>query len=218
MRVVGTSLVPSKFWDVIPEDWREYFDKSEIEQIESLVDSNFQPSLNNLFRAFQLPSEKIKVVIVGQDPYPNPAHAMGLAFSVPASENRLPPTLTNIFKELNSDLGITRANGDLSDWAEQGVFLLNRSLTIGASGLPSHRDLGWRSVTEKVIQHLATAGKIGVLWGEDAKELEKHFMPSRLLKSSHPSPLSSYRGFMGSKPFSRVNAMLIEQGISIINW
>jgi uracil-DNA glycosylase len=210
--------VPSKFWDEIPKDWQDLFDKKEIDQIELSVGTDFQPSLGNIFRAFLLPIKKIKVVIVGQDPYPNPAHAMGLAFSVPASEKILPPSLKNIFRELESDLGTTRMNGDLSDWSGQGVLLLNRTLTIGQNGSNSHRNLGWQSITEKVIKKLGAAGNIGVLWGEDAKKLELYFRKDRVLSSVHPSPLSAYRGFFGSKPFSKANAMLIEQGLPIINW
>jgi uracil-DNA glycosylase len=210
--------VPSKFWDEIPKDWQDLFDKKEIDQIEISVGQDFQPSRDNVFRAFQLPINKIKVVIVGQDPYPNPAHAMGLAFSVPAIEEILPPSLKNIFKELETDLGTTRINGDLSDWSEQGVLLLNRTLTIGENGSNSHRNLGWQSITERVIKELGAAGKIGILWGEDAKKLEPYFRKDRVLTSVHPSPLSAYRGFFGSKPFSKANAMLIEQGLASINW
>lgn len=210
--------MPSKFWDEIPKVWQDLFDKKEIDQIELSVGTDFQPSLGIIFRAFHLPIKKIKVVIVGQDPYPNPAHAMGLAFSVPASEEILPPSLKNIFRELESDLRKTRINGDLLDWSEQGVLLLNRTLTIGQNGANSHRNLGWQSVTEKVIKELGATGKIGILWGEDAKKLEPYFRKDRVLTSVHPSPLSAYRGFFGSKPFSKANAMLIEQGLPIINW
>jgi uracil-DNA glycosylase len=210
--------VPSNFWDAIPKDWQDLFDKKEIDQMEISVEEDFQPSLDNVFRAFRLPIKRIKIVIVGQDPYPNPAYAMGLAFSVPASEEILPPSLKNIFKELDSDLGKTRINGDLSDWSEQGVLLLNRTLTIAKNGINSHRNLGWQSITERIIKELGAAGKIGILWGEDAKRLEPYFMKDRVITSVHPSPLSAYRGFFGSKPFSKTNAMLIAQGLSIIDW
>ena len=186
--------------------------------MEISVGQDFQPSLDNIFRVFHLPFQKVKIVIVGQDPYPNPVHTMGLAFSVPANEKILPPSLKNIFKELESDLGITRIDGDLSDWSEQGVLLLNRTLTIGKNGINSHRNLGWQSITERIIKELGAAGKIGILWGEDAKRLEPYFMKDRVITSVHPSPLSAYRGFFGSKPFSKTNAMLIEQGLSVIDW
>ena len=218
VRVVGTSLVPSRFWEQIPEDWRGLFDKAEIEEIEKKVGDKFQPSLNKVFNAFQLPLAKVNVLIVGQDPYPNSNHAMGLAFSIPKTEKKLPPTLKNIFKELKSDLGVTRTNGDLSDWLQQGVLLLNRTLTIGEDGSNSHRNLGWQGVTERVIKELGQSGKIGVLWGDDAKKLENYFKKERVLKSAHPSPLSAYRGFFGSKPFSKTNEMLSEQGIPNIKW
>ena len=218
VRVVGTSLVPSRFWEQIPEDWRGLFDKAESEEIEKKIGNRFQPSLDKVFNAFQLPLSKVKLVIVGQDPYPNSNHAMGLAFSIPKTEKKLPPTLKNIFKELESDLGISRVNGDLSDWLQQGVLLLNRTLTIGEDGSNSHRNLGWQGVTERVIKELGQSGKIGILWGDDAKKLENYFKKERVLKSAHPSPLSAYRGFFGSKPFSKTNEMLSEQGIPNIKW
>ena len=190
MMVVGISHVPSRFWKQIPEDWRDLFDKSKIDEIDHLGGSDFQPSLNNVFRAFQLPINKVKIIIVGQDPYPNPDHAMGLAFSVPKEIAKLPPTLKNILKELETDLGILRKDGDLSDWCEQGVLLLNRTLTIGKNGINSHRDLGWQVITEHIVEELGREGKIGVLWGEDAKKLERYFEKDSLLQSAHPSPLS----------------------------
>jgi uracil-DNA glycosylase len=210
--------VPSRFWEQIPEDWRSLFVKAEIDEIEKKVGDNFQPSLDDVFRAFQLPKASVKVIIVGQDPYPNSNHAMGLAFSIPKTEKKLPPTLKNIFNELESDLGVTRTNGDLSDWSEQGVLLLNRTLTIGVNGISTHRNLGWQGVTERVIKELGHSGKIGILWGDDAKKLENYFEKERVLKSAHPSPLSAYRGFFGSKPFSKTNEMLSEQGIPNIKW
>lgn len=216
--VVGISHVPSRFWKQIPEDWRDLFDKKKIEEIDQLVGSDFQPSLTNLFRAFQLPINEVKIIIVGQDPYPNPDHAMGMAFSVPKEVAKLPPTLTNIFKELETDLGVLRKNGDLSDWCEQGVLLLNRTLTIGKNRINSHRNLGWQDITEEIIKELGRAGKIGVLWGEDAKKLEGYFEKDSLLQSAHPSPLSAYRGFFGSKPFSKVNKMLAIKGLPKIDW
>ena len=218
VRVVGISLVPSRFWEQIPEDWRGLFDKSEIDEIEIKVGDNFQPSLDKVFNTFQLPLAKVKLVIVGQDPYPNSNHAMGLAFSIPGTETKLPPTLINIFKELESDLGVKRLNGDLSDWLEQGVLLLNRTLTIGESGSKSHRNLGWQVITENIIRKMGVDGKVGILWGDDAKSLQKYFDKDRVLKSVHPSPLSAYRGFFGSKPFSKANEILSRLDLSPINW
>ena len=218
MKAVGISLVPSRFWDQIPEDWRNLFDKTEVDDVEKMVGNDFQPSLDKVFKAFQLPLASVKVIIVGQDPYPNAAHAMGLAFSVPNSVKKLPPTLKNIFKELESDLGIIRTNGDLSDWSEQGVLLLNRTLTIGESGLNSHRNSGWQGITERVIKKLGNLGKIGILWGDDAKSLAQYFEKDRVLKSVHPSPLSAYRGFFDSRPFSKTNQILSGLDLSPINW
>ena len=218
MKVVGTSRVPSRFWDQIPEDWRGVFDRSKVDEVDQLVGNDFQPSLENIFKAFQLPVDKVQVVIVGQDPYPNPEDAMGLAFSVQKNAKKLPPTLKNIFRELETDLGIVRRNGDLFDWCEQGVMLLNRSLTIGKDGVNSHRNLGWQDITEQVIKELGSSGKIGVLWGDDARKLEKYFEKEYLLQSAHPSPLSAYRGFFGSKPFSKINEILVKKNLAQINW
>ena len=216
--VVGISRVPSRFWKQIPEDWRDLFDKSKLDEIDLLIGNDFQPSLNNIFRAFQLPIEKVKVIIVGQDPYPNPDYATGLAFSVPKEILKLPPTLKNIFKELETDLGILRSNGDLSDWCQQGVLLLNRTLTIGMNGISSHRGIGWQDITEPIVKELGRAGKIGVLWGDDAKKLKRYFDKDSLLISAHPSPLSAYRGFFGSKPFSKVNKILAAKDLAQIDW
>ena len=218
MKAVGISPVPSNFWGQIPQDWQELFNRSEIEEIEKAVGNDYQPRLDKVFKAFETPIEEVKVVIVGQDPYPRVDHAMGLAFSVPQTINNLPPTLKNIFKELYSDIGITRTNGDLSDWSEQGVLLLNRTLTIGKNGLSNHRNLGWMNITENIIKNLGSAGKIGILWGGDAKNLEEYFLNDRVLNSVHPSPLSAYRGFFGSKPFSQTNEKLVNLGLSSIDW
>jgi len=218
VRLAGTLPAQSNFWRLLPIYWQKILEKEEFDQVESSIGNYFQPEIDKVFAAFQHPIEDIKVLIVGQDPYPNPKHAMGLAFSVPANIDLLPPTLKNIFKELKNDLNIDRVNGDLTDWSSQGVMLLNRFLTIGVEGSPSHLNLGWEKVTEKVIKHLASCGVVAILWGKEAEKFSKFFPNENIIVSAHPSPLSAYRGFFGSKPFSRTNQMLISRNQSSISW
>lgn len=216
--MAGTLPVQSSFWELLPKDWQKVLDKETLDLIEERIGSNFQPDRESVFSAFAVPIEEVKVLIVGQDPYPNSEHAMGLAFSVPSSVSKFPPSLTNIFKELKSDLGIVRTNGDLTDWTNQGVMLLNRSLTIGRDGRETHKDLGWEVFTKQVIEVLARRGVKGILWGKQAQSFQSYFFPGNYITSAHPSPLSAYRGFFGSKPFSAVNKMLERDNLSPINW
>ncbi len=216
--MAGTLPVQSSFWELLPKDWQKVLDKETLDLIEERIGSNFQPDRESVFSAFAVPIEEVKVLIVGQDPYPNSEHAMGLAFSVPSSVSKFPPSLTNIFKELKSDLGIVRTNGDLTDWTNQGVMLLNRSLTIGRDGRETHKDLGWEVFTKQVIEVLARRGVKGILWGKQAQSFQSYFFPGNYISSVHPSPLSAYRGFFGSKPFSAVNKMLERDNLSPINW
>ncbi len=216
--MAGTLPVQSSFWELLPKDWQKVLDKETLDLIEERIGSNFQPDRESVFSAFAVPIEEVKVLIVGQDPYPNSEHAMGLAFSVPSSVSKIPPSLTNIFKELKSDLGIVRTNGDLTDWTNQGVMLLNRSLTIGRDGRETHKDLGWEVFTKQVIEVLARRGVKGILWGKQAQSFQSYFFPGNYISSVHPSPLSAYRGFFGSKPFSAVNKMLERDNLSPINW
>ena len=216
--VADTLLAQSKLWHLLPTDWQSLLDKDVLDGIEKRIGEDFQPSLNKIFAAFDKPIGEVKVLIVGQDPYPNPDYAMGLAFSVPVSVSKYPPTLINIFKELKSDLGVNRSNGDLTDWAQQGVMLLNRTLTIGKSGVKSHLDIGWEIFTGRVIEILAKQGVKGILWGRPAQSFERFFPVGNYVSSAHPSPLSAYRGFFGSKPFSKINEMLKKDGGTQINW
>jgi len=141
-----------------------------------------------------------------------------LAFSIPAGVAPLPKTLKNIFTELNSDLAIERSNGDLSDWANQGVLLLNKSLTVEPGKSNSHSNLGWQDFTERIIQFPANNGALAILWGNEAQKVSNLFANEDVFESAHPSPLSAYRGFFGSKPFSKVNNRLIEKGLIPIKW
>jgi uracil-DNA glycosylase len=177
------------------------------------------PDRKWVFRSLEMPPENVKVVIVGQDPYPNISDAVGLAFSVAPRKSGLPGSLMNIQKEIITDIGsTTTSDGDLSRWSSQGVMLLNRILTVTAGESASHAALGWGEVTESIIAHVAGNGAIGVLWGNSAKEVAPLFPEANRIEGIHPSPLSAHRGFLGSKPFSRVNERLLAQGREPIIW
>ena len=210
--------MPVDLTNLLPQPWQEFVDKMQLRQISDKLTTGFIPDEENIFRALQLPPNEVKVVIVGQDPYPNPRYAMGLAFSIPAGVVPLPQSLKNIFAEIRSDLNIDRTNGDLSDWANQGVLLLNRSLTVETGKSNSHSDIGWRDLTEKIIEAVANLGAVAILWGNDAQKMSHLFSDSDVFKSAHPSPLSAYRGFFGSRPFSKVNRRLEEKGLAPIKW
>ena len=203
---------------LLPRPWHQLVDKEQLRQIADHLKTGFIPNEENIFRALQLPPDQVKVVIVGQDPYPNPLYAMGLAFSIPAGVASLPQSLKNIFAELKNDLHIDRTNGDLSDWANQGVLLLNRSLTVETGKSNSHSDIGWQDLTEKIIKAAANLGAVAILWGNDAQKMSHLFSDSDVFKSAHPSPLSAYRGFFGSRPFSKINRRLEEKGLAPIKW
>lgn len=180
------------------------------------------PSSSNILRAFTIPYDLVKVVIVGQDPYPTPGDAVGLSFSVSPERHDLPRSLKNIFSELHADLGCgSPATGDLSPWAEQGVMLLNRVLTVRSGEAGSHRGIGWEQVTEQALRALndrVNKPLAAVLWGNDAKSAKAFLNNSVVIESAHPSPLSASRGFFGSRPFSKVNTALVEAGQTPINW
>ena len=203
---------------LLPKSWHEFVDLDLLAQISKNLTSSFIPEQQSIFRALQISPDKVSVVIVGQDPYPNAKHAMGLAFSTPAGVAPLPKSLKNIFTELNNDLSIDRSNGDLSDWANQGVLLLNRSLTVEPGKSDSHSNLGWQDFTEKIIQAAANNGALAILWGNESQKVSNLFADNDVFKSAHPSPLSAYRGFFGSKPFSKVNNRLTEKGLIPIKW
>ncbi|HKY56610.1 MAG TPA: uracil-DNA glycosylase [Aeromicrobium sp.] len=182
---------------------------------------SYLPAGPDILRAFREPMSNVRVLIVGQDPYPTPGHPMGLSFSVGAGVRPLPPSLGNIFRELQDDLGIAPSpHGDLSAWAGQGVLLLNRVLTVRAGTPASHRGRGWEKVTEQAIRALVERGGplVAVLWGRDAQTLKPLLGDVPTIESAHPSPLSASRGFFGSRPFSRVNALLADLGAEPINW
>ncbi|WP_025273668.1 uracil-DNA glycosylase [Haloglycomyces albus] len=193
------------------------------EFLRSEVESGRQylPAGEHILRAFQQPFDDVKVIIVGQDPYPTPGHAIGLSFAVAADVRPLPRSLVNIFNEYRDDLGHPLpANGDLSPWATEGVLLLNRSLTVAPGQAASHRGKGWEAITEQAIRALAARDKpaVAVLWGRDARNLAPMLKPIPAIESPHPSPLSARSGFFGSKPFSRANELLKEQGAEPVHW
>lgn len=181
----------------------------------------FLPHGDQILRAFQTPLADVRVLIVGQDPYPTPGHPIGLSFAVERSVRPLPRSLQNIARELHEDCGVPlMEHGDLSAWHEQGVLLLNRVLTVQPGAPGSHRGRGWEEVTACAIRALATRGGplVAVLWGRDAASLAPMLGDVPHIASAHPSPLSARRGFFGSRPFSQVNALLREQGAAPIDW
>jgi len=221
------------FLEQFPADWKEKlvdkFSRENITQIANFLSKEKEnqeiiyPSENNIFQAFRLCSWKdLKIVIIGQDPYHNPEQANGLSFSVPKSMEKLPPSLRNIYQELQTDLQIKRGNGDLSDWAKQGILLLNSTLTVRKNEPNSHQNCGWQKFTDEIIQQISREKSfvIFVLWGKFANQKialideEKHC----ILTASHPSPFSAYRGFFGCRHFSKINEILTKKGGEIINW
>ena len=177
------------------------------------------PAMDRILAPLSTPLDEIKVVIVGQDPYPNAEYADGFAFSVQSEVSPFPASLVNIFKELESDLGTPLpADGNLERWSRQGVLLINRTLTTVPGESHSHQRSGWMAITEAIIREVATKGAVGILWGGNAQQMSDYFDSSRVIKSAHPSPLSAYRGFFGSRPFSRANEILTSRGVSPILW
>lgn len=180
----------------------------------------YLPAGSNVLRAFRAPLEGVRVLIVGQDPYPTPGHPIGLSFAVGRSVRPLPKSLQNIYRELHDDLGLTPpAHGDLTQWADHGVLLLNRVLTVRPGEPGSHRGKGWEHVTEHAIRVLASREQpvVSILWGRDAMTL-RPLLTGPVIESAHPSPLSAHRGFFGSKPFSRANAFLEASGREPVTW
>ena len=182
---------------------------------------SYLPRGNHVLRAFEQPMRDVRVLIVGQDPYPTPGHAVGLCFSVDPDVRPLPKSLVNIYREMVADLGVDPpATGDLSPWARHGILLLNRVLTVCPGNAGSHRGRGWEAVTEHAIKALVARDEplVAILWGRDAQTLKPLLGSTPYIESAHPSPLSASRGFFGSRPFSRANALLVEQGGEPVDW
>jgi uracil-DNA glycosylase len=184
--------------------------------------THYLPEKNLVMRAFEAPLDDIRVVIIGQDPYPTVGHAIGLSFAVSPETKPLPRSLNNILRELGDDLGKgVERNGDLSKWADRGVFLLNRHLTTDAADAGAHADLGWAAFTDLAIRALnRKRGRslVAILWGNQAQQLAPVLCDAKVIASAHPSPLSARRGFFGSKPFSKANAALVQAGETPIDW
>lgn len=182
---------------------------------------SYLPAGDRILRAFQRPLADVRVLIVGQDPYPTPGHPIGLSFAVERSVRPIPRSLANVYAELREDLGVTPPpHGDLTAWADAGVMLLNRVLTVRPGEPASHRGKGWEDVTSCAIRALVARGGplAAILWGRDAQSLVPMLGAVPHVASAHPSPLSAHRGFLGSRPFSRVNALLVEQGAEPLTW
>ncbi|GIG24025.1 uracil-DNA glycosylase [Cellulomonas denverensis] len=215
--------------DLIAADWAEALAPVEgrihemgaFLRAELAAGRQYLPAGDAILNAFRRPLAEVRVLIVGQDPYPTPGHPMGLSFSVQPTVRPLPRSLANIYQELENDLGVPRhEDGDLSVWADRGVMLLNRVLTVEPGAPASHRGKGWETVTDRAIEALVERGGplVAILWGRDAQSLRPRLGQVPAVMSAHPSPLSASRGFFGSRPFSRVNQLLAEQGATPIDW
>ncbi|WP_114855093.1 uracil-DNA glycosylase [Brachybacterium sp. YJGR34] len=215
--------------EIISADWAEALSPAEDRlhalgeflRTENEAGRGYLPAGDLVLRAFTRPMSEVRVLVVGQDPYPTPGHAIGLSFAVEQHVRPLPRSLTNIYAELESDLGIPPApHGDLTAWQDQGVLLLNRVLSVSPGAPASHRRRGWEDITELAIRELVARGGplVAVLWGRDAQSLVPMLGDVPHLASPHPSPLSASRGFFGSRPFSRANALLEQQGAQPVDW
>lgn len=222
--------MPAPITELVHQSWAPalaplqptFSEIGEFLRAESAAGRPWAPAGANILRAFQQPLDDVRVLIVGQDPYPTPGHAVGLSFSVAPDVRPLPRSLQNIFRELQTDLGIPApANGDLSPWTERGVMLLNRVLTVQLGEPGSHRRRGWEQITAAAIDALvARDGEplVAILWGKDAQALEESLPDVPIVASAHPSPMSADRGFFGSRPFSRANCLLEEIDAHPIDW
>jgi uracil-DNA glycosylase len=215
--------------DLVAEDWADALSPVEpaitamgdFLRAEVSAGRTYLPRGNHILRAFEQPMRDVRVLIVGQDPYPTPGHAVGLCFSVDPDVRPLPKSLINIYREMVADLGVDPpTTGDLSAWARNGILLLNRVLTVCPGNAGSHRGRGWEAVTEHAIKALVARDEplVAILWGRDAQTLKPLLGDTPYIESPHPSPLSASRGFFGSRPFSRANALLREQGAEPVDW
>lgn len=215
--------------DLVDESWASALEPvharvtemGEFLRAELSAGHRYLPTGAQVLRAFTYPFDEVRVLIVGQDPYPTPGHAVGLSFSVGSDVRPLPRSLSNIYTEYQHDLGYPApANGDLTPWSEQGVMLLNRVLTVRPGTPASHRGKGWEAVTECAIRALVARERplVAVLWGRDAATLKPMLGDTAIIESAHPSPLSASRGFFGSRPFSRANELLTQMGAEPVDW
>ncbi|PMC75618.1 MULTISPECIES: uracil-DNA glycosylase [unclassified Brachybacterium] len=221
--------MPRPLTEIIAPDWAEALapvegrlrELGDFLRAETAAGRGYLPAGDQVLRAFTRPMSEVRVLIVGQDPYPTPGHPIGLSFAVDRAVRPLPRSLQNIYRELEADLGIPPApHGDLSAWQDQGVLLLNRVLTVRPGTPASHRRRGWEEVTEQALRALVQRGGplVALLWGADARSLVPLLGEVPHVASPHPSPLSASRGFFGSRPFSRVNELLAAQGAPAVDW
>jgi uracil-DNA glycosylase len=216
-----TELVESGWADALAPVAAEIAAMGEFLRAELAAGRSYLPTGDNVLRAFRQPFADVRVLIVGQDPYPTPGHPVGLSFSVAPEVQPVPRSLQNIYRELHDDLGVPiPANGDLTRWSEQGVLLLNRVLTVQPGKPGSHAGKGWERVTDQAVRALAGRDEplVAILWGRQAQSLEPLLSDVDCLKSVHPSPLSASGGFFGSRPFSKANALLEKHGGKSVDW
>ena len=230
MTTPRTSTEPRKdLRDLIDPGWAQQLEPVQPQlralgdflRAEQAAGRRFLPAGANILAAFREPFDDVKVLVVGQDPYPTPGHPIGLSFSVAPEVRPVPKSLQNIYREYCEDLGHAMPlNGDLTPWARQGVMLLNRVLTVRAGTPASHRGKGWEPITEHAIRSLVARDRplVAILWGSDAKTLKPLLGATPVIQSAHPSPLSAHRGFFGSKPFTRANELLAHHGGERIDW
>lgn len=222
-------MSPRPLAEIIDPGWAQALDPvsddiaraGEFLRAEVAAGRGYLPAGEKVLRAFTIPLESVRVLVVGQDPYPTPGHPIGLSFAVAPDVRPLPPSLRNVFRELVDDVGVpTPTNGDLTPWAQQGVMLLNRVLTVRPGAPASHQGIGWEAVTDRAIEVLSERGGplVAILWGRGARSLRPRLGEVPAIESAHPSPLSARSGFFGSRPFSRANALLVEQGADPIDW
>jgi uracil-DNA glycosylase len=222
-------MVDRPLHEIMAPDWAEALQPvaaritsmGEFLRAEIAAGRGYLPAGDNVLRAFRQPMTDVRVLLVGQDPYPTPGHPVGLSFSVAPDVRRLPASLANIFREYSDDLGYPKpSTGDLSPWSERGVMLLNRVLTVQPRNIGSHRGKGWEEVTEQAIRALASRGGplVAILWGRDARNLAPLLGDVPVIESAHPSPNSADRGFFGSRPFSRASRLLEDQGAGPLDW
>jgi uracil-DNA glycosylase len=222
-------MAPTPLADLVASDWAEELAPTQptiaelgaFLRAEVAAGRGYLPAGEHILRAFAQPLRDVRVLIVGQDPYPTPGHPVGLSFSVDPKVRPLPRSLANIYRELADDVGVTPPpHGDLTAWTERGILLLNRVLTVQPGVPGSHRGRGWESVTDLAIAALVRRGGplVSILWGRDAQSLRPSLATTPVIASAHPSPLSAARGFFGSRPFSRANAALVAQGGGPIDW
>jgi len=229
VRVTECSVPAQPLPELIDPGWAKALDPvadqvtamGEFLRAEITAGRSYLPAGKHVLRAFTQPFDDVKVLIVGQDPYPTPGHAVGLSFSVAPDVRPMPKSLVNIFTEYSSDLGLpTPVTGDLTPWADAGVLLLNRALTVEPGKSAAHRGKGWETVTEQAIRALVDRPEplVAILWGRDARNLKPLLDDTPVIESAHPSPLSARSGFFGSRPFSRANTQLMELGGEPVDW